>query len=124
MSLGIGVEFISHIVRSYKTFSGSHLDRASLSLSSTGSSVLSGITLTKFAGIVVLAFAKSQVIYDGIILTYNSDRFPLFNLDFPSVLFPDVLGYCVDRSCSWIDFVTSCFKFYWSTIKQEQKYFT
>lgn len=61
VSVGIGVEFISHIVRSYKMFSGNHLERASKSLSLTGSSVLSGITLTKFAGIVVLAFAKSQV---------------------------------------------------------------
>lgn len=61
VSVGIGVEFISHIVRSYKTFAGSHLERASKALSLTGSSVLSGITLTKFAGIVVLAFAKSQV---------------------------------------------------------------
>ena len=72
MSSGIGVEFISHIVRSYKTFSGSHLDRASLSLSSTGSSVLSGITLTKFAGIIVLAFAKSQVVYDCTFLRIKS----------------------------------------------------
>lgn len=61
VSVGIGVEFISHIVRSYKMFPGNHLERASKSLSLTGSSVLSGITLTKFAGIVVLAFAKSQV---------------------------------------------------------------
>ena len=30
-------------------------------LTSMGSSVLSGITLTKFGGIVVLAFAKSQI---------------------------------------------------------------
>lgn len=64
VSVGIGVEFISHIVRSYKTFGGNHLERASKSLSLTGSSVLSGITLTKFAGIIVLGFAKSQVIAD------------------------------------------------------------
>lgn len=61
VSVGIGVEFVSHIVRSYKLFPGDHLERAGKSLSLTGSSVLSGITLTKFAGIVVLAFAKSQV---------------------------------------------------------------
>lgn len=61
VSVGIGVEFVSHTVRSYKLFPGNHLERASKSLSLTGSSVLSGITLTKFAGIVVLAFAKSQV---------------------------------------------------------------
>lgn len=41
--------------------SGTSLARASQSLSETGSSVLSGITFTKVAGIVVLAFAKSQV---------------------------------------------------------------
>lgn len=61
--VGIGVEFISHIVRSYTMCTGSHLERASQSLSLMGSSVLSGITLTKFAGIVVLAFAKSQVFF-------------------------------------------------------------
>lgn len=61
VAVGIGVEFVSHIVRSYKMFAGNHLERASKSLSLTGSSVLSGITLTKFAGIIVLAFAKSQV---------------------------------------------------------------
>lgn len=60
-AVGIGVEFISHTVRSYATISGTKLFRASESLSVTGSSVLSGITLTKVAGIVVLAFAKSQV---------------------------------------------------------------
>lgn len=61
VSVGIGVEFISHIVRTFTRCSGTHLERASYSLSLTGSSVFSGITLTKFAGIVVLAFAKSQV---------------------------------------------------------------
>jgi Niemann-Pick C1 protein len=35
--------------------------RAQNVLTSMGSSVLSGITLTKFGGIVVLAFAKSQI---------------------------------------------------------------
>ena len=37
------------------------IDRASNVLTTMGSSVLSGITLTKFGGIVVLAFAKSQI---------------------------------------------------------------
>lgn len=37
------------------------MERAKESLAITGSSVLSGITLTKFCGIIVLAFAKSQV---------------------------------------------------------------
>lgn len=53
--------FFADIVRSFKMSDGSYLERAALSLSLTGSSVLSGITLTKFSGILVLAFAKSQV---------------------------------------------------------------
>lgn len=75
VSVGIGVEFVSHTIRSYKTFQGTPLYRASQSLSITGSSVLSGITLTKFAGIIVLAFSRSQIfqvfyfrMYLGIVL--------------------------------------------------------
>lgn len=69
------MEFISHIVRSYKNEVGSKIDRAALALTKTGSSVFSGITLTKFAGIIVLAFANSQIfqifyfrMYLGIVL--------------------------------------------------------
>lgn len=75
VSVGIGVEFVSHTIRSYKTFEGTALYRAGQSLSITGSSVLSGITLTKFAGIIVLAFSRSQIfqvfyfrMYLGIVL--------------------------------------------------------
>lgn len=73
--VGIGVEFVSHIVRSFKQAKGNAQQRSFHALSVTGSSVLSGITLTKFAGIVVLAFSKSQVfqifyfrMYLGIVL--------------------------------------------------------
>ncbi|XP_055914958.1 NPC intracellular cholesterol transporter 1 homolog 1b [Eupeodes corollae] len=73
--VGIGVEFVAHILRSYKNYAGSTNERASKALSVTGSSVLSGITLTKFAGIIVLAFSKSQIfqvyyfrMYLGIVL--------------------------------------------------------
>ncbi|XP_017872469.1 PREDICTED: Niemann-Pick C1 protein [Drosophila arizonae] len=73
--VGIGVEFVSHIVRSFKQANGNAQQRSLHALSVTGSSVLSGITLTKFAGIVVLAFSKSQVfqifyfrMYLGIVL--------------------------------------------------------
>ncbi|XP_062539405.1 NPC intracellular cholesterol transporter 1 homolog 1b [Armigeres subalbatus] len=61
MCVGIGVEFISHTVRSYKNEAGSKTERAAEALTKTGSSVFSGITLTKFAGIIVLAFANSQI---------------------------------------------------------------
>lgn len=40
---------------------GSRVSRAEEALAHMGSSVFSGITLTKFGGIVVLAFAKSQI---------------------------------------------------------------
>lgn len=66
---------MSHIVRSYTTFSGSASERAERALCETGSSVLTGIALTKFAGIAVLAFAKSPIfqvfyfrMYLGIVL--------------------------------------------------------
>ncbi|KAL3989238.1 Niemann-Pick C type family protein [Acanthocheilonema viteae] len=62
MTVGISVEFCAHIVRSFAL--SAHRDRlmrARHSLASMGSSVLSGITLTKFGGILVLAFAHSQI---------------------------------------------------------------
>ncbi|XP_010585114.1 NPC intracellular cholesterol transporter 1 isoform X1 [Loxodonta africana] len=62
MSCGISVEFCSHITRAFTVSTkGSRVSRAEEALSHMGSSVFSGITLTKFGGIVVLAFAKSQI---------------------------------------------------------------
>ncbi|CAG0897897.1 unnamed protein product, partial [Cyprideis torosa] len=76
MAIGIGVEFCSHIVRSFTlSIEATRCLRAQEALTHMGSSVLSGITLTKFGGIVVLAFAKSQIfqvfyfrMYLGIVL--------------------------------------------------------
>lgn len=62
-SIGIGVEFISHIVRAFSKEIGTNEARASRALSVLGSSVLSGITLTKFSGILILASSSSQVKY-------------------------------------------------------------
>ena len=62
MSVGISVEFSSHIVKSFtKSKAIGRMDKSYDALVRTGPSVLSGITLTKFVGIVVLAFAKSQI---------------------------------------------------------------
>ncbi|KAM9322799.1 NPC intracellular cholesterol transporter 1 [Pholidichthys leucotaenia] len=62
MSCGISVEFCSHIVRAFSTsMKRSRVERAKEALAHMGSSVFSGITLTKFGGIVVLAFSKSQI---------------------------------------------------------------
>ena len=62
MSVGISVEFSSHIVKSFTVSTRkTKADKAYEALVKTGPSVLSGITLTKFVGIVVLAFAKSKI---------------------------------------------------------------
>ncbi|XP_076000791.1 NPC intracellular cholesterol transporter 1 [Genypterus blacodes] len=62
MCCGISVEFCSHIVRAFSiSVKGNRVERAEEALAHMGSSVFSGITLTKFGGILVLAFSKSQI---------------------------------------------------------------
>ncbi|CAF1388802.1 unnamed protein product [Adineta ricciae] len=62
MSVGIAVEFCAHVARYFAVTRGrNRLDRAKVALAEMGSSVFSGITLTKVGGVVVLAFAKSQL---------------------------------------------------------------
>lgn len=62
MAVGISVEFCSHLVHSFSTsLEVNRVERAADALTKMGSSILSGITLTKFGGIIVLAFAKSQI---------------------------------------------------------------
>ncbi|XP_041659229.1 NPC intracellular cholesterol transporter 1 [Cheilinus undulatus] len=62
MSCGISVEFCSHIVRAFSiSVKKNRVERAEEALAHMGSSVFSGITLTKFGGIVILALSKSQI---------------------------------------------------------------
>lgn len=62
MAVGISVEFCSHLVHSFSmSMEATRVERAADALTKMGSSIFSGITLTKFGGIVVLAFAKSQI---------------------------------------------------------------
>ncbi|XP_070796687.1 NPC intracellular cholesterol transporter 1 isoform X1 [Pituophis catenifer annectens] len=62
MSCGISVEFCSHVTRAFTiSTKATRVERAEEALSQMGSCVFSGITLTKFGGIVVLAFSKSQI---------------------------------------------------------------
>ncbi|XP_066513297.1 NPC intracellular cholesterol transporter 1-like [Hoplias malabaricus] len=62
MSCGISVEFCSHIVRAFSiSTKSSRVERAEEALAHMGSSVFSGITLTKFGGILILALSKSQI---------------------------------------------------------------
>ncbi|XP_070150213.1 NPC intracellular cholesterol transporter 1 isoform X4 [Polyergus mexicanus] len=76
MAVGIAVEFCSHLVHSFSvSVQATRVDRVADALTNMGSSVFSGITLTKFGGIIVLGFAKSQIfqvfyfrMYLGIVL--------------------------------------------------------
>uniref|UniRef100_A0A0B7ARF7 SSD domain-containing protein n=2 Tax=Arion vulgaris TaxID=1028688 RepID=A0A0B7ARF7_9EUPU len=62
MAIGISVEFCSHIIRAFTiSIKPTRKERAKEALALMGSSVLSGITLTKVAGIIMLAFSKSQL---------------------------------------------------------------
>jgi Niemann-Pick C1 protein len=63
MAIGISVEFCVHIAHAFMTNGGgrNRTERAHLALVEMGSSVFKGITLTKFVGVVVLGFAKSQI---------------------------------------------------------------
>lgn len=62
MAVGISVEFCSHLVHSFSvSIQETREKRAADALTKMGSSVFSGITLTKFGGILVLGFAQSQI---------------------------------------------------------------
>lgn len=61
MSIGIAVEFCVHITHAFTMNAGSRPQRATKALVTMGASVFSGITLTKFAGVLVLFFAKSEI---------------------------------------------------------------
>ncbi|KIW62777.1 hypothetical protein PV04_10910 [Phialophora macrospora] len=70
--VGIGVEFCAHIARAFMFPSKSVMERARhkfrgkdirawAALVNVGGSVFSGITITKFLGVVVLAFTRSKI---------------------------------------------------------------
>ncbi|EPZ34489.1 Patched domain-containing protein [Rozella allomycis CSF55] len=61
IAAGISVEFCSHITRAYLVTIGSKIERMQQALSDFGSSVLSGITLTKLFGVIVLLLAPSKI---------------------------------------------------------------
>merc|ERR1719154_996412 len=62
MSIGISVEFCSHLSHAFVYSLESDKDRRVVdALSNIGSSVFSGITMTKLVGIIVLAFAHSEL---------------------------------------------------------------
>lgn len=61
MSIGISVEFCVHIAYAFTEAEGSKNERAKKALIEMGTSVFSGITLTKFLGVAVLGFSSSKI---------------------------------------------------------------
>lgn len=76
MAVGISVEFCSHLVHTFSVSTETSRERrAADAVIKMGSSIFSGITLTKFSGILVLGLAKSKIfnvfyfrMYLGIVL--------------------------------------------------------
>jgi Niemann-Pick C1 protein len=62
MATGISVEFCSHVARAFSTSPcATRVERAKDGLRKVGSSVMSGITITKLVGVFVLMFANSEL---------------------------------------------------------------
>ncbi|XP_053125741.1 NPC1-like intracellular cholesterol transporter 1 [Hemicordylus capensis] len=62
-AVGISVEFVSHLTRSFAISRGpTRLERAREATINMGSAVFAGVAMTNLPGIVVLAFARAQLI--------------------------------------------------------------
>uniref|UniRef100_A0AAY4B5X1 SSD domain-containing protein n=1 Tax=Denticeps clupeoides TaxID=299321 RepID=A0AAY4B5X1_9TELE len=62
-AVGISVEFVSHLTRSFAlSILPTHVERAKEATAKMGSAVFAGVAMTNLPGIVVLAFAKAQLI--------------------------------------------------------------
>uniref|UniRef100_A0A8C7GQ60 NPC1 like intracellular cholesterol transporter 1 n=1 Tax=Oncorhynchus kisutch TaxID=8019 RepID=A0A8C7GQ60_ONCKI len=62
-AVGISVEFVSHMTRSFAmSIQPTHVERAKEATATMGSAVFAGVAMTNLPGIVVLAFAKAQLI--------------------------------------------------------------
>eukprot|EP00892_Ulva_mutabilis_P006437 jgi/Ulvmu1/4165/UM019_0144.1 len=61
MCAGIGLEFLSHIAHAFLTASGTREQRVKVALQGKGAAVCSGIVLTKFVGVAMLAFSHTKI---------------------------------------------------------------
>ncbi|KAM7391594.1 hypothetical protein PAMP_022274 [Pampus punctatissimus] len=62
-AVGISVEFVSHMTRSFALSNKpTHVERAMEATANMGSAVFAGVAMTNLPGILVLAFAKAQLI--------------------------------------------------------------
>lgn len=61
MAIGVSVEFCIHLTVAFMHTAGTREYRVARALVTVGSSIISGITLTKCSGVIVLATASSAV---------------------------------------------------------------
>ena len=61
MAVGLSVEFCVHITTAFLKYTGTRQQRSFKAVTSMGSNVVTGITLTKFVGVLVLAWAPSKL---------------------------------------------------------------
>lgn len=62
-AVGISVEFVSHMTRAFAlSTKPTHVERAKEATANMGSAVFAGVAMTNLPGILVLAFAKAQLI--------------------------------------------------------------
>ncbi|XP_043938169.1 NPC1-like intracellular cholesterol transporter 1 [Protopterus annectens] len=62
-AVGISVEFVSHMTRSFAlSIKDNKVERAKEATANMGSAVFAGVAMTNLPGIIVLAFAKAQLI--------------------------------------------------------------
>jgi len=61
MAIGICIEFCVHIAHAYMEYPGDREQKVHYAMTEMGSSIFSGITITKFLGVSVLALAPSEI---------------------------------------------------------------
>jgi len=61
MSVGIAVEFCVHLAHSFMVLPGSRYERVKSALEEIGLSVITGIAMSKFLGVVVLGWSRTDL---------------------------------------------------------------
>ncbi|KAM9368606.1 NPC1-like intracellular cholesterol transporter 1 [Phaethornis superciliosus] len=90
-AVGISVEFVSHITSAFtRSAQSSRRDRAAEATVTMGSKVVAGVAMTNLPGVVVLAFAKAQLIQ---IFFFRLNLITLLGLAHGLLFLPVLLSY-------------------------------